>query len=433
MSSRFSRRDFLRSVPLLGLSAPALIRPPGETARPSGRSPIGERPGVGPSGGPDVSTVPPPDSLDPWVELVEPALRHNARLVHEYTGGRPILMVVKNDAYGLGARAVARLMEPAPEIAGFAVIRAAEAVALREAGIEKPVVMLEHNTPEEAAELVSRNVRLSPFHDSAPRQLTRLAERFGRRVPVHLYVDTGMNRVGMPHERALQWMWEIARTGAARVEGTLTMFAGDGTGEFARVQLDRFRTLAREAGRAGLDLGTLHAAPSRVLINYPDAHLDMVRPGNAIYGREVFRYRGEEEVLDLRPTFRLRARVARVSRLEAGESAGFDRAFVAERPTWVATVPVGHTDGYPKKRPEGGRRALIGERLYPVIAEVTSNHTLVEIGPKKTVEVGDAVTLVGSDREEIRPHAVAEASGIEDEYWIMTGLKPSLPRVVASD
>ena len=126
--------------------------------------------------------------------------------------------------------------------------------------------------------------------------------------------------------------------------------------------------------------------------------------------------------------YRLRAPVVRVELLAAGEGASFHHRYRADEPTWIATLPIGHTDGYPRGAANKAT-VLIGDALYPVIAEVSSNHTILEIGPDKTVEVGDIATLVGPDRSEVTPDTVARSSGLERDYWLTTKLNPLLKRI----
>ena len=153
----------------------------------------------------------------------------------------------------------------------------------------------------------------------------------------------------------------------------------------------------------------------------------MVRPGIALYGGYPSRPEVERTMSTLRPAFRLKARVVRVARLRPGDSVSYGRNYVAERDTWIATVPAGHADGYPR-RAVNGARVLIGENLYPVIGAVSASHSIVEIGTDKRVDVGDTVTLVGPDRPEIMPNALAAATGVS-VYDVLMHLNPELPRV----
>jgi len=242
-------------------------------------------------------------------------------------------------------------------------------------------------------------------------------------VPVHLYLDTGMNREGMPIRRALPWMQQIAKQPGVRIDGTYHMFVHDM--EFDRVQLTRFTGILAEAAAAGYKAGLVHAAPTFELYRLPESHFDMVRVGNALFGA----YPGADVTMpvDLRPVFRLRARVARVEDVEPGESAGFRRGFRPATPTRVALLPVGHTDGYPISG-AGKCEVLIGGRLYPVVSGgIASAHTLVDVGRDGPVKVGDLATLVGPESPAILPLEVAARTEV-GFLQLITKMSALLPR-----
>ena len=211
------------------------------------------------------------------------------------------------------------------------------------------------------------------------------------------------------------------------------MFSGaEKDGErFDVVHLERFLEIVEHMRARGIDPGLLHGAPSTQVIRLPESHaLDLVRPGGAIYGLERYRFGADgAEVMDIQPVFRLRARVVRVERLEPGDGVSFGHRYVADTPTWVATLPIGHTDGYPRNA-AGKTSVLIGGALYPVIGVISSNHTIVEVGADKRVDVGDIATLVGPDDPAIRPKAVAVATELDRDYWIMTKLNALLHRTI---
>jgi len=189
------RRDVLKLAtlaPMAGLASPP-------TAAAQARPAVRLRPG-----GSD-------DGFDPWVEVIASAFRHNAGEVSRLAGGRPILAVVKNNAYGLGDQVVGPIVDGCPQVSGLASVRPAEALAMRAAGVRKPMLTMAELGEEESAELVRKDVTLSCWLDNAGERLARIAKRAKRRVPVHLYLDTGMNREGMPIARALPWMEGLAR------------------------------------------------------------------------------------------------------------------------------------------------------------------------------------------------------------------------------
>jgi alanine racemase len=368
-------------------------------------------------------TRPPADRFDPWIEVDASALAFNVGQVRRLSS-RPILAVVKNNAYGLGLAMTARLLEPMQEIEGFAVVRTSEAIGLRDAGIRKPVVLMARAGDEDVADLVARDIELAVYADDEARRLTSLV-RGSSTIPVHFYIDSGMGRMGLPYHRALPVLRDASSTNRFRVRGIFTELAEDA--EFDREQIRRFLQLAEDAKRAGIQVGRLHAASSNGVFHLPDGHLDLVRPGIALYGGYPSRPDEERAKAELRPAFRLCARVVRVEQLRPGDSVSYGRHYVAEKNVWVATLPVGHADGYPRKA-VAGARILIAGKLYPVIGAVSASHCIVEVGDEPMVRIGDLATFVGPDDPAIHPNALAEAVDVS-VYDVLMHLSPSLPRV----
>lgn len=374
---------------------------------------------------PDISPARRPAGYDPWIEILGDAFRNNVREASRLASGRPILAVVKNNGYGLGDQTVGPLLADLPEVGGVACVRPAEALAMREAGIKKPILVMAVCSEEEMAELARHNVTTTVWGDDAGAIIGKAANRLGRPIPVELLVDTGMNREGMPFERARPWIEELVRSEYADVVGTYTMFAHDL--DFDRVQFARFMDIRRWASDRKLPLGRLHAAPTIELFHYPESHLDMVRPGNALFGN----YPSGDKARDmaaLQTVYRLCCRVVRVERIEAGASAGFYRNFKPERPTWVALLPIGRTDGYPSSA-QGRCEVLIGGRLYPVMGGVNSAHTIIEVGEEPTVRVGDIATLVGPDHDAIGPEEIARRTDGR-VLPLMQNMNSRLPRLL---
>ena len=413
-SSPLSRRRFLH---LTGAAAGLAATSGCATAAASGR------PAVGLFAGGTTDRAYAPTRFDPWIELDRAAWTRNVREAARLAGGRPILAVVKNNAYGLGDRAVGPMLADMPEVGGIAAVRVEEALAMREEGVAKPIVVMAEGSEDEIEEMARHDVLPSVWLDDAPARLQRVSRRLGRPVPVQLFIDTGMNREGMPYTRARGWIEKLVRSEYVDVNGTYTMFTHDL--DFDREQNARFEELLGWARGRNLPLGTLHASPSFELFHLPEAHYDMVRPGNALFGN----YPGGEgarEMADLKPVFRLNARVVRVERLAPGDSAGFNRTFMPDRDTWVALLPIGRTDGYPSEA-NGTCEVLINGRPYPVAGGVNSAHTILDIGPEKTVEVGDVATLIGPDHPAVLPRTVAERTGT-GFLGIIQRMNPRLPR-----
>lgn len=362
-------------------------------------------------------------SLDPWVEVHVGHLRANAAAVHRLARV-PIVAVIKNNGYGAGVAQVAQALQGEASIRAFAVVKQHEAIALREAGITKPVLLMGPAAEADLVELARREIEIMVYTPIGP-LLERAAARSRRRVRLHVCVDTGLGRVGVPHREAVALIRDLARLRGVTIEGVMMTFSEDE--EFDREQLRRFKTIVSELGHAGVATGYRHAASSYTLFQHPDAFLDAVRPGMVLYGiypEPAFRKAG---VLDLAPALALKARVVYVKQLQTGDSAGYNRAYVAPRPVWIATLPVGHADGLPRAAAKGGR-VRIGQRLYPIIASISASHTIVEIGDDPLVRIGDEATLFDWT-DGSRPEDLAEACGAS-VYDLTMHLNPLLPRRV---
>jgi alanine racemase len=399
-----SRRDLLTgaaaTLALAGIPAPGLTRPRVRLAA--------------------------TDSTDPWLEIDAAALAHNVHAIATMAGGRPILAVVKNNAYGLGLDTAGPILAAQEAVWGLGVVRGAEALALRAAGVRKPVLLMGPASDDEALSLARDDVRLAPFDEADRDRLIRLAARLGRPVTVHLYVDTGMHRMGMPHDRGLPWLDSPELRGAIRIEGAFTELTEDQ--EFDREQAARLRRLAEAARTRGLNLGLLHAASSHAIVKPTvETFLDLVRPGLALYGG----YPSAESWArgGLRPAYRLKARVIRLDHVEPGEGVSYHRRYTATEPTRIATLAIGHVDGYPAGAVRGCE-VLIRDQLYPVIGTVSASHTVAALGPDAPVAVGDEVTLVGPDAPALHPNEVARRSGWS-EYNMFMHLNPALQRRAA--
>ena len=399
----FSRRRFLESSSLIaGVAA-----------------------GLGADGSADTQTAPvatPSSSFDPWIDVNAANLRHNVQEISKRAAGRPILAVIKNNAYGMDLLQAARLLQPLEPVVGFAVVKMHEAVTLRDRGIRKPILLMGPVDEANLAEIAARDI-MPMVYTPVGAALDRISTRLKRPVPLHVCVDTGLGRVGVPHSQAPALIRDLAARKSVRVDGMMMTFSEDAALDLEQIR--RFTSLGAELAADGVKIGRKHAASSFTLFQHPNAFFDLVRPGMAIYGvysEHEFRGTG---VLDLRPAMALRARVAYVKQLRAGDSAGYSRAYVAKDDVWIATLPVGHTDGWPRAAAKGAR-VRIGGALYPVIASVSASHTIVEIGREQRVKIGDTATLWDWESGS-RPEDVSQACGAS-VYDLTMHLNPLLPR-----
>jgi alanine racemase len=400
---KHSRRSFLEA----GLALPALldVNPSSaETPQPAG------------------ATSSKDSSFDPWVEIHRENLRHNVLEISRRVAARPILAVIKNNGYGMGVTNVASLLEPQSAIFGFAVVKLHEAISLRDAGIRKPILLLGPFDENNLADAVARNIMPMIYTPLGP-SLDKIAAKTQKPVPIHVCIDTGIGRVGVPYHQAPPLVQDLAARKSVQIQGTMMTFTEDP--DFDKEQLRRFHETCAAFEAAGIALGKKHAASSFTLFQHPDAFLDMVRPGMALYGiysENEFRHTG---VLDLRPAISLKARVIYVKKLHKGDSAGYNRAYTAKDDVWVATLPVGHADGWPRIAAKGAKVRINGD-LYPVIASVSASHCIVEVGSEEKVKTGNVATFFDSQPGS-RPEDVSESCGAS-VYDLTMHLNPLLPR-----
>jgi len=396
-----SRRSFLVTAPAAAIAGAAGLA---GQARPSVAPPVRD------------------SSFDPWVEIHPENLRHNLEEIRRRVGGKPILAVIKNNGYGLGVVNVARLLEPLQGIAGLAVIKLHEAMTLRDAGIRCPILLMGPTDERELEEAARRDIMPMVYTPVGP-LLDRIAARRQKRVTLHACVDTGIGRVGVPYTQAPPLLRDLSARTSVEMQGVMMTFTEDP--DFDKEQLRRFQALCDGIERDGLKLGRRHAASSFALFQRPDGFLAMVRPGMAVFGvysEQAFRSAG---VLDLRPAMALRARVIYVKQLRPGDSAGYNRAYVAKESVWIATLPVGHADGLPRDAAKGGRVRINGS-LYPIVASVSASHSIVEIGTERRAEIGDVATYFDWT-EGSRPEDFGAACK-SSVYDLTMHLNPLLPR-----
>ena len=399
---KHSRRAFLEA----GLALPAALHSP-----------------------PDLPATPLPESatsrdssFDPWVEIHRENLRHNVVEISRRVSARPILAVIKNNGYGMGVANVAQLLEPQPEIFGFAVVKLHEAFSLRDAGVRKPILLLGPFDEQNLADVVTRDIMPMVYTPVGP-ALDKIAAKTQKPVSLHICIDTGIGRVGVPYHQAAPLVRDLAARKSVRVQGTMMTFTEDP--EFDKEQLRRFKETCAAFEKEGIVLGKKHAASSFSLFQHPDAFLEMVRTGMAIYGIYSENEFRQTNILDLRPAISLKARVIYVKKLRKGDSAGYNRAYMAKDDVWVATLPVGHADGWPRIATKGAKVRINGD-LYPVIASVSASHSIVEIGSEEKVKIGDVATFFDAQAGS-RPEDVSESCGAS-VYDLTMHLNPLLPR-----
>lgn len=342
------------------------------------------------------------------------ALRHNLKLLRAQSRGTPVCAVVKANAYGHGLPLVVRSYAGLhPAFWGVATL--AEAVQLRDSGARQPILVFlpldRYDTDRSLRDQVDLMLALNIRATIASRQgLALLAAGAARRQKpawIHVKTDTGMGRNGCPPEEAMALLLRARAIPGARVEGLYSHFAGadERNLAFARSQLSVFRALVRRLAGLGVRLPLYHMANSGAVFNLRGSHLDMVRPGIALYGYGGDFIRGSRR---LKPVLRLEAPLVGSKRIKQGASCGYGATFVARRPTRVGILPIGYADGYSRRWSNTGR-VDFGGRLAPVIGRISMDLTLVDLTDLPGVDIGCPACLISDRRTD--PHSVESMAG----------------------
>jgi alanine racemase len=354
-----------------------------------------------------------------WVEVDLEAIRHNARVLKP--DGAELMAIVKANGYGHGDVEVARAaVEAGATWCGVALVE--EGLRLRAGGIEVPILVLSEMPAGSEAVAVAHRLTPTLYSDDA---LRRLADAARGRVAVHVKIDTGMHRAGIwPPEDAPAFATRVEAAGL-EVEGLFTHFARSEEDErTTKEQLAWFLETAGAVRDAGPSPGILHAANTGATIRHPESHLDLVRPGIGLYGIEPAPGVGAD--LGLRPALRWRSEVAAVKRLPAGEATSYGHRYRLDRGAWIATVPVGYADGYPRQLTNRGV-VLVRGRRCPVAGTVTMDQLVIDCGDLE-VEPGEEVVLIGEQGgDSIRADDVGRLFGTIG-YEIVSRIGERVPR-----
>ncbi|MGH2530453.1 MAG: alanine racemase [Actinomycetota bacterium] len=356
------------------------------------------------------------------VEVELDAIRHNVRLLKP--SGAELMAIVKGDGYGHGEARVARAaLDAGASWLGVALVE--EGLGLREAGIDAPVLVLSELPPGSEKEALAANLSPSLYSDEGLAHLVEAAGAAGGPVGVHVKVDTGMHRVGVWPPAAAAGFARAVVAAGLDLEGLWTHFACSEEDEaLTRRQLGELVAVNRELRAGGMQTRYLHAANSAATILYPETHLDMVRPGAAIYGIDPGG--GLAARAGLRPALTWRSAVTMVKRLPAGEAVSYGHRYRLERDANVATVPVGYEDGYARVL-SSRADVLIRGRRHRVAGTVTMDQILVDCGDHD-VTPGDEVVLIGQQGgERITAEELAGMIGTIG-YEVVTTISERVPR-----
>ena len=372
------------------------------------------------------------DSRPTVAEIDLAALRHNYAVIRQAVKAEcGILAVVKADAYGHGFMDVALELEKLG-VTAFGVAFLAEGIQLRKSGIDRPVLLLGGIYPGQEKKCVGFNLSTAVFDISQAQALDAAAARLYRKARIHVKIDTGMGRLGVPCEEAGLFFRQLGELRNIEVEGILSHFASadelDQAGrEYTAKQAERFRAAVQTAAASGFVPRYLHIANSAAAFGLELSGCNLVRPGIALYGAlPSADFAGK---MDLRPVMALKSRIAMLKWVEPGTSVSYARRYTAGERTLVASVPVGYADGYRRSLTNKGEALVRGVRV-PVIGTVCMDWIMLDVSRVADVTVGDEVVLMGSDQagNAIRAEELADwAQTISYEFFC--GISKRVPRV----
>ena len=360
------------------------------------------------------------------------AIERNARRLAAVAGPAALCAVVKADAYGHGMLPAARAAR-AGGASWLAVATAEEARALREGGLDGPVLVMGALSDEELAVAVAARADVVAWRGAFVERLAALAgaERSGGGAPgrgtgVHVKLDTGMGRLGTRDAAEATLVADaVAARGSLRLAGAMTHFAtADDDPAFLAEQLEAFTPWARAVKAAHPEV-LVHAANSAATLREPAAHFDLVRCGIAVYGMDPFQQDPAAEGLE--PALALVSYVAEVKDAEPGQSAGYGRRFVAERPTRIGTLPIGYGDGV-RRALSNNADVLVEGRRVPLVGTVSMDNVTVDLGERGAEPGAEAVLIGAQGGERILAEEWARRLGTIN-YEVTCGISARVPRV----
>jgi len=358
------------------------------------------------------------------------ALTENFRNICQKAGS-PVMAVIKADGYGHGSVALAKALEN--QAAFFGVANISEALELRYAGIQLPILVLSRMPRAAFPQAVKYGIRPALFLYDDAAALSAEAQKQGKTAAFHIAVDTGMNRIGVPvTETAADTCVAMAQLPGLEAEGIFSHFATADTRDLTRThaQMAKFDTFLTMLKHRGLEIPICHLNNSAGIMNFPGSY-DMARTGITLYGM----YPSDEvdtSLVSIAPVARWTTRVTFLKTLPAGREVSYGGTFTTTQDTVVATLPVGYADGY-RRNLSGKSHVLIRGKKAPVLGRICMDQMMVDVTNIPGVSVGDEVTLMGRDGDELlSAEDLAGWSGTIS-YEIVTGISRRVPRSYLRD
>lgn len=367
-----------------------------------------------------------------WVDIKRSAIEYNLKAFRDLIGPSILLIpVVKSNAYGHGLLEVARICEKSGEADRLAVVNLDEALLLRACGIKKPIQVLSFYQLEEEAiiESIQKNIILPIYRLDQARFINRVGERIGLTATVHLKIDTGTTRIGVPIEDADSFMIEIKKLTYLKFEGIWSHFSSaESNHAVSKKQLTTLEKTNETLKKYGIRTPIRHIACTASTILYPDSRLEAVRVGIGIYG--LYPSLACKKIIKLEPVLSWHSTIIQTKNVKKGTKIGYGGTYAMKNSGTIATIPIGYYDGY--SRAWGNlSEVLINGRRCRVRGRVCMNLMMAEIPRGGNAKAGDTITLIGTNgNEEVPADQLAKFSPGTINYEITTQINPLLPRIV---
>jgi len=368
-----------------------------------------------------------PEELRPTVMEVDlSALTHNLQTIRAHIGGAKIMAVVKANAYGHGLIECAQRLE-SNGVDYFGVALVEEGIELRRAGITKPILVFGGIWGAQIRHYLDYNLDITASSVDKLRAIDEAAASANKRARIHLKIDTGLGRIGVQYDRLPPLADVVLATRHCDIMGVFSHFASaESDSDFTQLQLDRFHTALDYLRSRGITWQFAHIANSAAVLAHPQSHLDMVRPGLALYG--VAPTTQMQNILSLRAAMTLKSKIVYFKVIHVGQGISYGQRWHATQDTRIVTIPVGYGDGY-FRRLSGRGEVLIRDHRYPIVGTVCMDQMMVDIKSNGTAYNGDEVVLIGRQgHQEITVAELAETLETAP-HEILTSTNLRVPRV----
>ncbi len=363
-----------------------------------------------------------------WVEINLDAIAHNVRAVCKKIGEDiKILAVVKADAYGHGGIETSRvLLKNGVELLGVAIPE--EGIELRQAGINASIIILGSLLPEQLDSVVAFSLTPTICDRLIAKELSYRAQKLHRKLKIHIKVDTGMGRLGVRHEDAVNFVKEIKHLNNLEIEGIYTHLATSDEEDkgFAYEQIGLFINVLKQLDAQNIHIPLKHAANSGAILDIPASYFNMVRPGLVLYG--LYPSNSVSRSIRLQPAMTFKTRIAYIKDVQKGVTIGYGRTYKTSKLSRIATLPVGYVDGYSRSFSNRGEVIVNGYRA-PIIGRVCMDQCIIDVSAVPDVSIGNEVVLYGKQQSEEIPVETAASLIGTIPYEIVCTVGKRVPRV----